>query len=45
MVRHTPDDSSLMDRNMSRRVMITTQPAQLSGSSGQFLQIEPDWPF
>jgi len=25
-----------MDRNMSGRVMITTQPTQLSGSSGQF---------
>jgi len=27
------------------RVMIATQPTQRSGSSGQFEQIEPDWPF
>ena len=34
--KHTPDDGSFMNRNMSGRVMITTQPTQLSGSSGQF---------
>ena len=34
--KHTPDDGSFMDRNMSGRIMITTQPTQLSGSSGQF---------
>ena len=34
--KHIPDDGSFMDRNMSGRVMITKQPTQQSGSSGQF---------